>query len=278
MKKKTLLLILLMLLLPFMNIQGCTKENAAGRKTVSFLPSSFLTSQSSSIFNTEKQKTPASKDSRLTAITMRVANRLIAQAQQHYGKYCQGFQWEVVLFDKPKTQNAYCMPGGKIGIYTGILPVCKTEAALAAVMGHEISHALLNHGEERVTQQLGTAAVLLGANQVMKNKDVKSSKRDKIMIALGLGAQFGIVLPYSRDHEHEADRMGLNILALAGYDPSEAPNLWRRMQAGGGSKLPEFFSTHPSNSNRIKRLEQLQAEAKPLYDQAANKYGLGEAL
>ncbi len=278
MRKILVVCVLLLVMAQTISIQGCTKKNAAGRETVSFIPASFLTSQSGSIFAQEKQKTPASKDPRLNAITQRVANRLIAQAQLHYGQHCQGFQWEVVLFDKPKTQNAYCMPGGKIGIYTGILPVCKTEAALAAVMGHEISHALLNHGQERVSQQLGAAALLLGADKVMKNKDVKSSKRKKIMIALGLGAQFGVVLPYSRQHEHEADKMGTHLMALAGYDPSEAPNLWRRMMALGGSSMPEFFSTHPASAKRVRHLEQLQAEMAPLYNQAANKYGLGEAL
>ena len=278
MNKFALMLVLFFVAIQLVSLSGCAKENAAGRETVSFIPSSFLTSQSISIFASEKQKTPISQDPRLTAITQRVANRLIAQAQQHYGKYCRGFQWEVVLFDKPKTQNAYCMPGGKIGIYSGILPVCKTEAALAAVIGHEMAHALLNHGAERVSQQIGTAVLLLGTDKVMKNKDVDSSKRKKIMVALGLGAQFGLVLPYSRQHEHEADKMGVQLMALAGYSPSEAPNLWRRMQGGGGAKLPEFFSTHPSSAKRVRRLEQLQEEVTPLYSQAANKYGLGEAL
>jgi len=259
-------------------VQGCTERNAEGRSVVSFMPGSVLNAQAASIYAESKQKEPISKDGRLTAVNQRVADRLIAQAQQHYGTYCQGFQWEVTLFDQPTTQNAYCMPGGKIGIYTGILPVCQNEAALAAVMGHEIAHALLNHGNERASQQLGTAAILAGAGAVMESKDVKDSKREKIMIALGLGAQFGVLLPYSRDHENEADKLGLKLMALAGYDPAEAPNLWRRMNALGGAGLPEFFSTHPASAHRVQNLERLQEEVRPMYEGAARHYGKGDTL
>ena len=257
---------------------ACTKQNALGRKSVSFVPASLLTSQAKTFFEEEKKKKPISQNQRWQEITQRVGDRLIAVAQENYGQYCRGFQWEVVLFRAPETKNAYCAPGGKIGIYSGILPVCETEAGLAAVMGHEIAHALLNHGQERASQEMGSSVLLLGAQKYMEKKDIDSSSRKKILVALGLGAKFGLVLPYSRRHEHEADRMGLRLMALAGYEPSEAPNLWRRMQALSGAQIPEFFSTHPSSGNRVRRLERLQGEVQPLYEDSPIKYETGELL
>lgn len=274
---KKLICTFLLVSLVLWSYPGCSKRNAAGRKAVSIMPGSWLHSQSATLYAGEKKKNPISKDERLVGVTKRVADRLIRQAEAFYTQFCSGFQWEVTLFDAPDTKNAYCMPGGKIGIYTGILPICENEAALAAVMGHEVAHALLTHGNERVTQQLGTSAMLQVADTAMESQEVAGSKRGKIMIALGLGARFGLVLPYSRKHEHEADRLGLELMARAGYDPAEAAALWRRMGAGGGG-LPEFFSTHPSSDERVRRLTELRVEFQPHYDGASPKYGTGERL
>lgn len=258
---------------------GCSSRNAMGRRQVSLMPDALLNSQASTAFASEKQNKPVSTDARYTAILDRVGKRLIAQAEAHYGTYTKGFQWETVLFDAPDTINAYCMPGGKIGFYTGIFPVCKTEAGIAAVMGHEIAHALLKHGNERVTKQLGLQAVTaLASERVAKKKGLDAQTRGAIMAAVGLGVNVGLVLPHSRVNENEADHMGILLMAHAGYDPTEAAEVWRRMKALGGKKQPEMLSTHPSHDRRIRRLTEFEARANPLYAAAAEKFGKGETL
>jgi predicted Zn-dependent protease len=241
------------------------------------MPKSLIRSQSFKAYADQKKSIPLSKDVRKNRINQRVGQRLIEVAKRVYPEYCKGFSWEVQLFDQPKTVNAYCMPGGKIGIYTGILPVCENEAALAAVMGHEVAHALLSHGNERVSQQMvfsgGMIAAQIGMSQ---NKSVNEDFKKKLLGAVGLGAQVGLLLPFSRKHESEADQMGLRLMAQAGYDPSEAANLWRRMKAkAGGKQPPELLSTHPSNQKRINRLEELKASVMPFYS-SSPKYGKGE--
>lgn len=269
-------LVLCLLLLPQV---GCIKKNAEGRRAVRLIPSSIINSQSSVAYSKQKKEVPLSKNQRWTQINRRVADRLIAIANRSYSEYSKGFKWEVNLFEQSETVNAYCMPGGKIGIYTGILPVCQTEAALAAVMGHEIAHALLEHGNERVSQQMGVQATLLIAQAGLSVKSGLDKKMQGVILgAAGMGAQLGLILPFSRSHESEADKMGLRLMAAAGYDPSEAPNLWRRMkQKSGGKAPPLILSTHPSNDQRIRKLTELQSSVRDLY-QASPKYGLGEKL
>lgn len=270
--------LLLFSVMLFGSSTGCIKKNAEGRRVLQFIPAKVINSQSGLAFEEQKKKIPLSKDARRTDIVKRVADRLIVQAKQRYGQYCEGFQWEVQLFDEPNTVNAYCMPGGKIGIYTGILPVCVNEAALAAVMGHEIAHALLGHGNERVSQQVSVSGGLMALEVGLAMKSTLDKDMQKaVLAAAGLGTQVGVLLPYSRGHESEADAMGLRICAAAGYDPAEAPNLWRRMKSGGKAP-PAFLSTHPSNDKRIKDLEDQQPEVRPLYEQSPQKYGLGETL
>jgi predicted Zn-dependent protease len=174
----------------------------------------------------------------------------------------QPINWEVRVV-RSREVNAFCLPGGKMVVYTAILPVCETNLGLAVVMGHEISHALAHHGAERMAQQriaqLGVAAA--GASL----GDIDPRKRNQIMAALGAGAQFGI-LRYSRKHESEADHMGLYLMATAGYNPEEAVKFWQRMRkASGGGRTPEFMSTHPSHETRIRDLERWMPEALKLY-------------
>jgi predicted Zn-dependent protease len=271
---KQYLSLLLLLLAPLFS--GC-EQNAMGRKAIAIMPDSLLNSQSAQVYAQSKQEKPLSKNKRHAQLVQQVGHRLIAVANRDYANYCQGFQWEVVLFEEPKTKNAYCMPGGKIAIYSGILPVCKNEAALAAVMGHEIAHALLRHGNERVSQQLGITAITLGAGYALeKSNKVSDSSKKNIMIAIGLGSEIGVALPFSRMHEREADYLGLRIMAKAGYDPKEAPALWERMKASGGASPPELLSTHPSSESRITDLRSKQREAQELYRTAAHHYGKGE--
>jgi predicted Zn-dependent protease len=170
------------------------------------------------------------------------------------------------------------MPGGKIAVYTGILKVCETEAALAAIMGHEVSHALLEHGGERMSQAKLMAGGMALAQAVTKSTDMIEAKYEPyVLAALGMGAQVGVMLPFSRAHESEADKMGLRLSAAAGYDPKEAPMLWQRMKKLGGGAPMEFMSTHPGHDRRIRDLNSWQREVKPLYDASA-RYGLGDKL
>jgi predicted Zn-dependent protease len=172
------------------------------------------------------------------------------------------FQWHVEVVESREV-NAFCLPGGKMVVYTAILPVCQTESGLATVMGHEISHALCRHGNARMTQQKMVTVGLGAANAGLGDLDPR--QRQRILQVLNAGSKFGI-LAYGRKHESQADRMGLYLMAAAGFDPKEAVKFWERMQArAGGGKTPEFLSTHPSHETRIRDLLNLIPRAEPLY-------------
>ncbi len=173
------------------------------------------------------------------------------------------YEWEFKLIDDPGTVNAWCLPGGKIAFYTGIYPILKDESGMAIVMGHEVCHALLRHGGERMSQQLGTQAVLVAGSIALSENE----NRTTIMAALGAGATVGVLLPYSRSHESEADYQGLILAAKAGYDPEAAIGVWERMaNLGGGG--PEFLSTHPEPERRIENMRGWMPEAKVLYERS----------
>jgi predicted Zn-dependent protease len=191
----------------------------------------------------------------------RVGQRLAAAAGRPE------FQWEFNVIVDDKTLNAWCLPGGKIAFYTGIFPVLQDEAGMAFVMGHEIAHALLRHGAERLSEGLlvGGVGALLGATLGRRDE----STRQGVLAAYGVLAQVGFMLPHSRAHETEADREGLKLMARAGYDPRQAVEVWRRMQKMSGGGPPEFLSTHPSHETRIEDLERHMPEALALYEAAA---------
>jgi predicted Zn-dependent protease len=191
----------------------------------------------------------------------RVAERLAGAATSPATK---NFRWQVSLVKSPQV-NAFCLPGGKIVVYTGILPVAKTEAGLATVMGHEMAHATLRHGSERLLKQQAAQTLLSGAQ--VSVGDMSYEQQRAIMGALGAGAQYGFLLPFSRDHESEADKIGLLYMARAGYDPNEAVLFWKRMAeaTSSGEKPPEFMSTHPSDATRINQLKQLIPIAEAEY-------------
>ena len=194
----------------------------------------------------------------------RVTARLVDSVTELDPEISSRFEWEVIVIDDPNTVNAFCLPGGKMAVYTGILPVCQSDAGLAVVMGHEIIHATERHGTERLTRN-GLTSTFIQA--IFQDEDHQAMAE--------VAANFGIGLPWGRGDELEADREGLIVMANAGYDPAEAPRFWERMQAltggGGDSALDEFMSTHPSNANRIQQLEDLQAEALPYYEAAKAK-------
>lgn len=192
----------------------------------------------------------------------RCADRLISVA----GEAGKDFQWAVSLVQSEQV-NAFCLPGGKIVFYTGILPVAKSEAGLAVVMGHEIAHATLHHGAERVLQQQAKNTLLTGVNFSLG--DMSYQQRRQLMGLIGAGTDIAFVLPFSRDHESEADSVGLKYMARAGYDPREAVAFWQRMgaQAGKGSP-PQFLSTHPAHETRIERLKKELPKALEIYQSA----------
>ncbi|MFN3883964.1 MAG: M48 family metallopeptidase [Rhodocyclaceae bacterium] len=173
------------------------------------------------------------------------------------------YQWEFRVIDDDKTVNAFCLPGGKVAVYTGLLPLTPDDASLAAVIAHEVAHAIARHGGERLSQEMVVAG--LTAATVMATRD--SSRRELYAGLLGAGAAVGFLLPYSRLHEAEADRMGLIYMAKAGYDPRAALALWQRMaaQSRGKAKPPEFLSTHPADETRIKEIERWLPEALSHY-------------
>ncbi len=176
----------------------------------------------------------------------------------------QKFAWDFQVVESNQV-NAFCLPGGKVVVYTGILPVCQTEAGLATVMGHEIGHALAHHGAERMAQE---KLVAIGTSTVAGSLDnVSDAQRQQIMALLGAGSRFGVLLPFSRKHESEADHIGLFLMAAAGYNPEEAILFWGRMgKVSGGKKPPEFMSTHPNDQHRAADLRHWLNEALPLYE------------
>lgn len=186
-------------------------------------------------------KEKKSTDQKMIRTMTEIGNRIARASGANYN-------WEFTLIDSP-TVNAFCLPGGKIGVYTGILKIAENNAGLAAIMGHEVAHATARHSNERVSQQLVFSGGLMALDSALKN----DKKKNLIMAAIGLGAQFGVLLPYSRRQESEADTIGLKYMARAGYDPREASTLWLRM-AKLGKSPPEWLSTHPNPETRSRKL------------------------
>jgi predicted Zn-dependent protease len=189
-------------------------------------------------------------------MVQRVGERIGAAAVRLYPERASQFKWEIVLIDDPKTVNAWCMPGGKMAVYSGLLPITQDEDSLAVVVGHEVSHAVARHGAERMSQTLALDAGLMAASASMSDMDAQ--KRDNIMLALVGVSTLGAILPYSRKHESEADELGVYIAGDAGYDPRAAIGLWERMaKESQGQAPPEFLSTHPSSASRIEHLQEV---------------------
>jgi predicted Zn-dependent protease len=203
---------------------------------------------------------------------VRRVGRKIAEAAEGFlrdlGRESQieNYEWEYNLIEDDKVVNAWCMPGGKIAVYTGILRFTKDETGLAVVMGHEVAHAIAGHGNERMSQALLANMGGLALSVALSSKPKQT--REISMIAFGVGATVGVLLPYSRLHESEADRMGLMFMARAGYDPRAAVPFWERMNEKGGPRPPEFLSTHPAPASRINNLKAYIPEALPYYERS----------
>ncbi len=258
--KKSLLLFLLLPLL-----WACSKNAFTGRKSLNLFPNSQINQMSFSEYKTflSTNKTIASGSD--VDLIRRVGNNIRAAVEVYYrankmAADLKDFAWEFNLVDDPNTVNAFCMPGGKVVVYTGILKVTQNEDALAVVMGHEIGHALANHGNERMSQQVVSQLGLSSLDLALSQKS--AATRSILMQAAGAGAQVGVLLPFSRKQESEADEIGLYLMAMAGYNPAEAVPFWDRMNKLGGSRPPEFLSTHPDPAGRSQRLKSLVPKAR----------------
>jgi predicted Zn-dependent protease len=193
----------------------------------------------------------------------RVASRLATAT----GKAGADFDWQVSLI-RSSQANAFCLPGGKIVVYTGILPITQNEPAVATVLGHEMAHATSRHGSQRVLEQNLAQTALTGV--AMSLSDMDYDKQRAVMGALGAGTQFGVLMPFSRKHESEADEIGLLYMARAGYDPRESIRFWQRMENAGGAQPPEFLSSHPSHGTRIQQLEAEMPKALEEYNKSSH--------
>ncbi len=249
-------------------IIACSKVPITGRKQVNLIPETELISMSLTEYASFlKTNPPAGNHDQNTIMVKQIGNKI----QQAVTKYMSqnklssrlaGYKWEFNLVNDPMI-NAWCMPGGKVVVYSGLLGVTQNENALAIVMGHEIAHAVARHGNERMSQGLVTqlGGVALGVALQSKSAETQAL----FQTAYGVGSTVAVMLPYSRLHETEADKMGLIFAAMAGYDPREAPKFWQRMSAKGGAKPPEILSTHPSDATRISDLNKFMPQAMKYY-------------
>lgn len=266
-------LLLWLVLLPFLLLQvtGCVTNPYTKRWQLLMVPQSYEanlgTQAYQDVLHDPKVKL-SDNPSEVTPVE-RVAGRIIEAAKRSkYAEAANEFKWEVTVIKDDATKNAFALPGGKIAVYTGIFPVADNESGLAAIVGHEVVHALARHGSERMSQGILAQIGLVGASIALGTQGFSPVTSQAAMSALGVGAQVGVLLPFSRAHESEADYIGLLLAADAGYDPHEAVRVWERMQQSGGHEPHEFLSTHPGHETRIKRLSEAMPEALAHYEQA----------
>ncbi|MDH4037915.1 MAG: M48 family metallopeptidase [Candidatus Krumholzibacteria bacterium] len=250
-----------------MLVAACSTVPLTGRKQLNIIPDSEMLSMSYQQYDQFLTENKKSTDAGKTAMIQRVGKRIQAAVEQYArdtnnSKQLDGYQWEFNLVESDEV-NAWCMPGGKVVFYTGILPVCQDENGIAVVMGHEVAHAVAKHGSERMSQGLLAQMGGVALSEALKSEPEQTQAL--AMTAFGVGAQYGALLPFSRKQESEADHLGLVFMAMAGYDPHVAVPFWERMAAGGGGKPPEFMSTHPSDQTRINNLNSLMPEAMKYY-------------
>ena len=251
-------------------IAGCALNLVTGRKQLSLVNESDVQLMATTQYNTflKENKVLSSSSNSDAKMVDRVGARIANSITKFYdsqgkGSVLEGYKWEFNTIDS-KEVNAWCMPGGKLVVYTGLLPVTQNETALAIVLGHEIAHSIAKHGNERMSQamvqQLGGMALEVALAQKPKET------QDLFLLSYGIGSQVGALLPWSRQQETEADKFGLIYAAMAGYNPQEAIPFWQRMSAASGANPPEFLSTHPSDETRIRKLKQFMPEALKYYN------------
>ncbi len=256
-------------LLCFALLAGVLSLNARAAQPMTFTTPEQENKMGEDAYKEILQKEKVSRDPEIVRYVERVARRVIGAAPD------KGFTYEISVLESP-TVNAFCLPGGKICVYTGILPYCQNEAALACVIGHEVAHAILRHGGQRMTQSTVVGTIGSGLEKVLEQGGASDTTGKVAVGAYNYGTQLGILLPYSRGHETEADVYGIIYMARAGYDPHEAPEFWKRFSVLK-SDVPTFMSTHPAHEDREARLEKALPRALKTYD-ASPKYGLGERV
>lgn len=230
---------------------GCSVVRETGRSRLALLPAAIVNSLGASSYQEVTGKYRVIRGTPEARMVEAVGRRIAAVAPGDY-------EWEFKLLDAPDVVNAFALPGGKVAFFSGILPICRNEDGVAAVMGHEIAHVTAEHGNERMTQSLLGSLGMSLVRAAAKNWDGADERtKSQILAALGVGLKFGVMLPFSRKHEAEADEIGLRYLVRAGFDPREAPLLWERMAKLSPNRPPEFLSTHPDPLWRAQRLREL---------------------
>jgi predicted Zn-dependent protease len=249
---------------------SCSQVEITGRKQLNLVPDSLMNSMSFQSYSEFLSQNKLSPSARQTRMVRGVGSRIQKAVEQYCAEKglhdrLKGYKWEFNLIEDPNV-NAWCMPGGKVVVYTGLMPVAQNEEGLAVVMGHEIAHAFARHGAERMTQGLIVEMGGIALSKALANKPEQT--KNLFMRSYGIGTQYGVLLPYSRKHESEADHLGLIFMAMAGYNPEEAVSFWQRMSdAKTGPAPPELLSTHPADATRIKNIKELLPEAMKYYKQ-----------
>lgn len=240
---------------------ACAKVPYTQRRQFNVVPDVLMNQLGKQAYVDALEGQPVERKTEDAETLKKVGNRIAKVANEP------DYEWTYKLIEDD-TINAWCLPGGYIGVYTGILPVFKHEAGMAFVLGHEVGHAKAQHSAERLSQQLALLGGLAGLNLYLENKSkLNKQQREMLLAALGLGAEVGVLLPFSRTQESEADVIGMMYMAKAGYPPAESIDIWDRMEkASGGSNVPEFLSTHPSHENRKKNLRDWMSQAKKRYE------------
>lgn len=249
---------------------ACHRNSITGRNQLNLIPESEVQAMAFTQYKEFMTANPAlpANSSKDAVMVKNVGDRIIGAIKKYYtekglSKELENFQWEVNLVNN-KEPNAWCMPGGKIVVYTGILPYTANEAGLAVVMGHEVAHALARHGNERMSQGMFQQLGGMALSAALASKPAET--QNLFMMSYGIGSNVGVMLPFSRKNELEADRLGLMFSALAGYNPQEAIAFWKRMSAAsGGNKPPEFLSTHPADETRIAELQKIMDQTVAQY-------------
>jgi predicted Zn-dependent protease len=259
---KKYLLFFLILLIP-----ACGTVPLTGRKQLTAIPTSQMLSLSQDSYQQVLNNNQLSDNQAYIQQVRRVGQRVTKAVEQYMidngdKKLIKKYEWEFNVLESEQ-KNAWCMPGGKIAFYEGIMPICKNDNGVAVVMAHEIAHAVAQHGNERMSQQLLVQLGGMALSEALEKEE--ETTRNLAMAAFGVGAQVGVLLPYSRTHEREADELGLYFMAMAGYDPNGAPDFWQRMSKMGGERPPEFLSTHPHPKSRIDNLKENLPKAMEYY-------------
>jgi predicted Zn-dependent protease len=252
-------------------VLSCSTVPVTGRTQLHLIPDSTLFPMSFQQYDEFLKSNKLSTNQDQAQTVRQVGARIQRAVEEFFAEKgtsdkLQDYAWEFNLVENDQV-NAFCMPGGKVVVYTGILPIAGNEAGLAVVMGHEIAHAIAGHGSERMSQGL---AVEMGGVALSTALSSKPAQTQQLwMTAFGVGAQYGVMLPYSRLHESEADHLGLIFMAMAGYDPHNAVGFWQRMaEAKEGQAPPEFMSTHPADATRIRKINELIPEVMPYYEKS----------